>query len=208
MQTVTIKIYKFAELSEEAKEKAIERMRETEFYHSSGYFDTVKKGLDAFNCSLSNYSIDFDNINSSDWTIKFGYDDEVLGLSGLRLRKWLINNICQPYMKVTHERKPYGKYFKDTNGKWRYPRRSKIFVTETTCPFTGVCMDENFLDPIRKFLKQPDNSTTLEELIKECVWETFNAACNEWEYMQSEEYTIENIENNNYDFTEDGEEWF
>jgi hypothetical protein len=203
MRTIETTVYQFSELSDTSKQKAIDRMRETDFHQSSEYFSTVKKALDEmFGLKLTNWNIYWDNINRSNWKINFDrMEDYHLEMTGIRLHKWLTNNLWH----VFFERKHWGKYAKnEKTGKWRYPYYSKIQRVESSCPFTGCGTDEDFLDCFRDFIKKPTNDT-LQELIENAVWNTFNAAYKEWEAIQSDDYTIESIEANEYEFTEDGE---
>jgi hypothetical protein len=204
MRTIETTVFKFNELSDTAKQKAIDRMRETDFYQSSEYFSTVKKALDEmFGLELTSWDIDWDNINRSDWKINFDrMEDYRLELTGQRLRTYLVNNLwC-----IFFERKHWGKYAKnESTGKWRYPYYSKIQRVKSCCPFTGFMGDECFLDVFRDFLDKPNEDYTLQELIETGVHNVFRAACDEWEAIQSDDYTIESIEANEYEFTEDGE---
>ena len=71
------------------------------------------------------------------------------------------------------------------------------------CPFTGICFDEDFLDNIRKFVKKPD-STTFKELLTDAVYNTINAGCKDWDYINSDEGIEESIIANEYEFKADG----
>ena len=65
MKTIEINVYSFNELSDDAKENAIEQYRENhyEFFWSDDYFDSAKKCLDVFNAKLIDYSIDWSNFS-------------------------------------------------------------------------------------------------------------------------------------------------
>jgi len=181
MKTVEVSVYQFSELSESAKEKAISDFRVFDEYSwSQEVLQSVEDGLEHFGASLSDYSIDWNNINCSSWKISFPEQGE---LSGVRLWKYLQNN------HLTY----WNKYQKKTDE-----------LLSGNCPFTGVCFDEDFLDNIRKFIKRPDSST-FEDLLEESVWNCFNAGCKDYEYQQSDEAITEMIEANDYEFTEDGE---
>lgn len=71
MKTIEINIYSFNELSEDAKQNAIEQYRENHygFNWSDDYFDSAKKCLDVFDARLIDYSIDWSNINRCHWKI-------------------------------------------------------------------------------------------------------------------------------------------
>lgn len=201
--TTTTNVFTFDELSEDAKEKAIENCRETEFLQSGEYFETLNKALDVFGLKLTNWSIDWDCLGRSSWKTNIGRLDDTIceDMTGNRLRTWLLNN----HGDIFRERKHYGKYFFPENSKkGRYPRYSKIHWQETCCPFTGFMGDECFLDVFRNFIKSPDKNTNLTDLIESAVHAVFQAGANEWEAIQSDAYTIEQIKEQGLEFTEYG----
>lgn len=193
--------YKFDELSEAAKQRAIDNCRETEFFAVDEYFATIKKGLELFGLKLTNWQIDFDSVNRSSWSINFDrLEESNLEMKGQRLRTWLINNLWSAFF----ERKHWGPYAKnEKTDKWRYAYYSKIQYIQSSCPFTGCGTDEDFLDIFRDFLKKP-TGLNLQDLIEQAVHNTFKAACDEWEAIQTDEYTLETIEANDYEFDEHG----
>lgn len=182
MRKAILNIYQFKELGEDAKQKALNNMREgNEFSWSDDYIESIKRAVKHFDFNLIDYSIDWDNINRSSYEIRSTHKlDDIENLSGPRLYKYLQNNLI-------------------INKKGK---NNPLLIGE--CPFTGFCSDENFLDEIREFVKKPTN-ITFKELIENCVYNTINAGCKDWEHMQSDEAIIENIDANGYEFTEDGE---
>jgi RecG-like helicase len=210
MKTIEVKLYKFEELSEEAKEKAIEKWRssETEYHHGEEYRDTLKEFEKSFPVKVTDWEI-------SPWSysyVKFDFtsDEDIGELSGIRLMKYLWNN---------HRRDLYkGKWYQvHSREKISHPRirseklkdgyhnsyRSAITLTNS-CVLTGWCVDEDILEPIYKFLESPDNRT-FESLLEECLESWRIAWEKEMEYESSDEYISETIIANEYDFTEDGE---
>lgn len=188
MRTIRIKLYKFSELSESAKQNAIEWYRNgQEFHWSSEWIESLECALKHYDIELKDYSIDWDNINCSDTRIEFtqddNYSDGIENIQGVRLWKYLQKNYSTYFCK-------YDKKYKQT--------------LDGYCPFTGYCGDENFLDPMRNFIKKPTN-ITFRELIEDCTHELLKSGCNNWEYQQSEEAIIETIEANEYEFTITGE---
>jgi len=186
MQTIQLSVYSFAELSETAKEVAINQYRQTndDDYHSLDEFiDTLKKGCDAFNVLVVNYSID-PCYASQSWVKTNNRNDNTGDLKGVRLRTWLINNFYDVF------------YTKERNK-----------VVETCCPFTGVCFDENFLDTFRDFIKKPDNRT-FSDLIEEAIESVLQAIQADYEYQNSDEYIIETIEANDYVFLATGKQYY
>lgn len=77
-------------------------------------------------------------------------------------------------------------------------------LTGGDCPFTGYCMDEVLLDPIRAFLKQPINRVTFRELLEDCYHAWVKGCENDIEYQGSDENVAETILANEYEFDEDG----
>ena len=109
--------------------------------------------------------------------------EEIENFSGARLFKYLQN-----YMTLR------SKY-----------ENKIINLLDGNCPFTGYCADEDFLDPIKEFMKSPKN-ITFRELMEECVHEGLKAIENDYEYQNSREYFEEETLSNNVEFTEEGEQ--
>lgn len=194
MRTIETNIFNFSELSEEAKQNAIEEIRnkETDFFWSNEWMASIKQGLVNFGAELQNYSIDFCNPSQSSFKIS-NDNSNTEELTGLRLRTWLLNN----YYHNFFQRKPQGAYTKSD-------RRSKITFIETSCPFTGYCGDEDFMDTFRAFIKSPDNRT-LDELLNEATEAVIQAGAKDYECQTSDEGIKDSIEANGYEFTETGE---
>ena len=74
------------------------------------------------------------------------------------------------------------------------------------CPFTGVCYDENLLDPIRAFLKKPtvNQGYTWQDLVNDCANSLLECLHSEGEYIYSDEGLKDMCEANEYEFTENG----
>lgn len=182
----TIKIYQFDELSEKAQEKAIQDYIDSEREYSwmDDNIESIKQGLTHFGFSMGNrYRIEYASANRSYVPIE-GHDDEVRELSGVRLWKYLTNNHLDYWCKYEKKRKP---------------------LLEGNCPFTGYCVDENFLDPIRNFMKKPTDISFI-ELMEECVYEGLKAIEVDFDYQNSEEYATEELQNRGSDYFEDGRE--
>jgi len=177
----TIEVYSVHELSNEAMERAFDKWlnRDFEFWPSNEIIKSIERGLEFFGFSLKNYSIDFSNANRSSYVIS---EPGVSELFGVRLWKYINNN----YLTYI------SKYDKETKN-----------TLDGDCPFTGVCYDEDFLDPVRKFMKKPDN-LSFSDLMESAVHSVLVSAENEYDYMQSDEYFIEEAEANEYTFLENG----
>jgi hypothetical protein len=90
MRTITTKVYTFDELGEEAKKKALEWWAANyEMLDGDKVVNSIKEFVDLFNGKLKDWSFDWSGGQSS-W--KVDLSDEVKGLSGVRLYKWISNN--------------------------------------------------------------------------------------------------------------------
>lgn len=194
MRTIRTKVYQFDELDDKAKERAIEDYRgdgpDTSHIYDEAH-ESVKEFHKLFGTKDGRRSwldIYFDHM-----------DDNILELSGVRLRTYIINN----YYSTFFEPKSYGEYKKRDNGKWRYDRYSKCQFKETCCPFTGVCYDESLLDPLRKFIKKPTGDS-FKDLLEECISTLKQDLENEEEAMNEDDYISEEIRANDYEFTKEG----
>lgn len=75
------------------------------------------------------------------------------------------------------------------------------------CPFTGYCADEDLLEPIREFLKDPRESITFEGLLYDAFAGFANAVAEDMIHCWSFEYFLEECDANCWRFTEDGTIW-
>jgi hypothetical protein len=185
MRTIEQTIYRFAELSDNAKEKAINN-----YYGDGVGYAWEGENLD----SLKEFYNVFSSLVQSghrNWTdVRIAGDDAIMELSGIRAATYLWNN----YKRDLYKPKFYWK-----GGK---TRRSKIQV-ETSCVLTGFCMDDYVLSPIYEFISKPDRRT-IDDLMRECV-ESWLIACErDYEYQQTAEYFEEMAEANDWEFTEYG----
>ena len=231
MRTTEVKVYSFAELSDEAKEHA-----HTDWL-SDGYEypywrearDTIKAFEREFDVRLLDWHFDANtygyNLSFDSMTMR----ENILELSGNRARAWIWNNHGDILIEPTTH------YYEIKNGK-RYKvvgphsrkYRSKVFfdrVYDGTCPWTGYCLDCDALDPLAYFAfgvewsdKEKkrvagnrklaiDNATTIEDLLRECADSLFSSLQRDCEYNESMEAFAERCAANDYEFTEDGELW-
>lgn len=204
METITINVYQFSELSEQAKRKAINN------YNNNQYFDyiwhegeqTVTKFCELTNVRTGRNSwLDF-NINN--------IDDTILELTGVRLMKYFINNFAflykAKYLKHFNSHKNHRMVKNKTanrTGK-EYGMAYSNVQEVRDCTLTGVCWNEDFLDPIYSFIKNPNSNETFQDVISDCFSSLRKAIEREIEYQQSDEAIIENIEANEYRFEQDG----
>jgi hypothetical protein len=209
MRTITTTAYQLSELSEEAKQTAIREYRGEGVDTSHNWNEareSVKEFCDLFNVSDGRNSW-LDIICSS-----FGEASNRNELTGQRLRTYLLNNFPsafyeRKYHKSHHsEEKPAPHRMRSikpwSKGGYWVTLRSN-FETESCCPFTGVCYDEYLLQPLKDFVKKPDNRN-FEDLMTEAGESLCKSLESGDEYQNSDEAIIERMEANDYEFTEDG----
>ena len=205
MRTVKTKVYLFNELSEEAKETAIENYRNKD-YDNSVYYDditeSVKAVIDLFNLSTGR---EYSDIRTD------SIDDTILELSGARLYTYLINNYYSDLFKPEYI-KTLDREFKanafickvKTNHKGeKYTQIFSKFKVSNECVLTGVCYDNNILEPIYSFLKKPTNET-FEDLLQDIGHAISRAYSDMEEWLYSVEYITDSIQGNDYEFTKEG----
>jgi hypothetical protein len=195
VKTKTINIYSFNELSQEAKEKAIEHYREgnTEIFWAEEILSSLKGLFDKCNgVSLKNYSLGECNL----WIYVSFSQEEAGELSGKRALAWVENNLLsniripENSLSLNGTRRKLAQY-------GRYYRAGMI----KCCPFTGYCADDDFLDSLLTDIKEgADLKTAFEGLASE-YQKIIN---NEIKYQNSEEYIAENFDTNDCEFDEEG----
>lgn len=205
MKTINVNVYKFSELSEKAKEKAMDNYRK---YFEYFLGDENKATLDAFlkifyfvKVTDYEYGLDRNNID-----YKITIDDEIRDLQGLRLYKWLWNNFQNLIYK--------GKYYStqgyyDKENKYHYKSNYSKVIKENSCILTGYCMDDHILSPIYEFLDYKNdkkhNEMTIDDLISDCLHSWLFACRDDVEYRYSDECIMEELENDGECFDENGD---
>jgi len=208
MKTIEIKIYSFSELSEDAKEKAINNYRNSDYdnFYAEELTDSVKAFLELFNIEIYNRYSHFKLSN---------IDASILELQGIRLYKWLINNYYSDLFKPKYiksiNREIYSRALickvKTGHKGNKYTQIYSKLNVSNDCILTGVCYDNDILKPIYDFLSRPDKSTTYEDLMQDVENAVTKAYQDIEDWINSDEYIIENIESNDYEFTEDGKRY-
>ena len=89
-----------------------------------------------------------------------------------------------------------------TNGNYFNAYYSAIQL-ENCCVLTGVCYDDDILQPIYEFLDNPKN-IEFETLLNDCIYSLCHSVSSEIENQNTDEYITEQIECNGYEFDEDG----
>lgn len=218
MRKIELELFSIEELSTQARENAFKEWTKDGGYGSdwsNEHLDTIKAALDVFMCQIEDYSVDTANCSPSYVKFYFRYDDDTYPiqnenayslLSGIRLRTYLLNN----YYGIFYTPKYYGKQISCNTTTYTIPhtiykhqRDSKVLFTDSDCPFTGACFDEDFLNVFRAFIKAPDNRT-FKDLIDQAIQDVFKNMWSEYEYKQSFEYFEQDAIGNGYEFTSDG----
>lgn len=191
MKKVTLKLYPFHELAEDIQQGIINQevdKRQNEPWPDFLEDDrnqSFEKFLQIFGAKVLRRAEDYTDITPYN-------DDNVMELEGIRLYKYLVNNF---HDCIFYEKKYYSK------DRWKdgaKVRRSIIFYKETCCPFTGICYDEDLLDPFRAFLKSPGSyNGNLWGLITDGAAALQRSYESEREYWYSEESVKDDIENGN-----------
>lgn len=195
MKTKTINIYQFSELSDEAKEFAIQQYREgnTEIFWANETLQSLKGLFENCNgVSLKDWSLG----ECQSWIRVSFTNDEVEELSGKRAIAWIENNLlsniripCNSFSLNGTRKKlaQYGSYYRAGMIK--------------PCPFTGYCADDTFLNDLIKEIKSGTDLKTAFEGLATIYQKIIN---DEIEYQNSDENISEHLEVNEYEFDEEG----
>lgn len=168
MKTIKINLYKFSELSEDAKENAINKYSDINVSHD--WWESTYE--DAANAGIKITSFDLDRNRNA--------KGEFL-LSACEVAQNIINNhgeTCETYKTAVNFMSKWQPVFND----YMNEDSEKYESQESEDTLTEI--ENDFLSEILE-----DYSILLQ---------------NECEYLQSDEAIIETIEDNDYDFTENG----
>lgn len=82
---------------------------------------------------------------------------------------------------------------------------SNICKVAKNCNLTGMCYDDDMMQPIYDFLElRTFDETNLQDLFNECFDAIRTTLQEEESYMYTDEYISEEIEANGYEFTKEG----
>jgi hypothetical protein len=202
-QTITKKyeVFTFDELSEQAKEKAINDyiyQDDYGFQHEDNQ-EQLKELCNLLDIDIKKIEYEYGyrtyincKFDINDITSYIDYSKKVSNQgfhvqenrTGLKLYKWIQNNI-----NIYDKKKLY-------NHNYKKFRISKILHEEQ--------IEDYFIKPLLNFISNPDNSTTWEDIVKDCL-ETWITTCNK-NYLSyySSENISEIIRENEYVFLSDG----
>ena len=217
MKTIEIQIFKFDELSEGSKNVAIENFRNDNLDHDFIY-DDAHKSVEAFNAAFGTKEGSRSWLDVSTRHI----EDAILELNGFRLQKYLTNNFGVTFLKnkylkhgqLSDTKKPFHRMMKQREITNNCPNKGKFSISyysnlkkESSCNLTGVCYDDDLLQPIYEFLQKRDFSNCtidFKSLLNDCFQSLKKSIENEVDYRNTDESIIEEIKANDYDFTENG----
>lgn len=191
----TLNVFTFNELSETAKQKAVECFRA---YRSGDDFDysEYKASLEAFaediGISINDWSYGLDGCTVS---FDFGNLDGLDTMTGARAYAWIVNNVdgLRPGPRVrTVSREVNSHGFTRTERIVKYV--SSVYNADDCCNYTGVFCDKNLMKPFREFLLKPD-SRTVEDLIKEAIDNYCSTLQDDLDYRESDEFLTEELIN-------------
>lgn len=217
MKTKTINVYTFDELSEEAKQKAIDNYRNSgmDYFWGNDNEKTLNEFAGIFPITINNWQY---GGCRGDINFHMTCDDEIIELKGIRLLKYLYNNYehwlfkgkyyqsfcCEKEKDIKHH--PRLKNEQLSNGKYFQSYYSKL-QKDTCCVLTGYCIDDDILNPIYEFLKKPTDNINFEDLMQDCLDSWIKACSDDYEYQQSDEAISEHLEANEYEYDETGIEF-
>lgn len=187
-----IKLYRFTELSEEAKKRVIEReitsrQNDSEIPWRDETFDSLKSLFEhTHGAKLLDYSL-----GMYEGYLKVDLGDAE-NLTGARALGWIENNLLSG-LRMTR-----AKYLSKRKEYFGYGLRvGKI----PECPLTGYCADEDYLEDLKKGILEGD---TLKEAFQGLASTYSRLLESEYKAYTSEEYVREDLENMDTEYTKDG----
>lgn len=234
MKEITIRLYSYDELPDEVRDRVYRRYLETyEYCWSGDVRNTMRKLEEELGIEVTKWS--YDSCSYDVGTIRFKhYNDDQLALSGVRAQAFLWNNFAHLVMQ------PKGRWYsRHVDGRldlsgcihcgpgWdNLKRKSKVFFDRTydgTCPLTGVCFDNDALDPLCNFcfgvkwdekaerrvmipqsMRMRWSATTVEDVLRDCVNALLATAQADCRYYESEEYFAGRCREDGSMFEKDG----
>lgn len=196
MKTIEIKLFEYEDLKKEKNSKVLQNVINN--WNSSIDDEILRQDFyDSHNKMTEILGFNYDNYDKY-------LEEEVLELTGIRLMKWLYNNV---YLELRKGKYYSTKGYFDKDRKYHYKFRHSKCIFEISCPFTGCYIDHWFIDGLLKALDSYDtcNHYTLEQLLSETHSDALNCFDDSVEYYRSEEYILDLIEANEYNFNVHGE---
>lgn len=206
MKKVTVTLYKWDELTEEAKRHCWEESGiDFSGDYSQDYENTLDAFCDAFDTTCSGWDVNDYTYHFSTGT--YGRWDDCPD-SPEHAARWIARTLWNDYRDKIYK----GKFFslgQWINGKYTYrARRSKIML-ESTCPLTGYFADDIIMAPLLDCLNGKRKFSDTYELFDACFDAFFRAWRDDIDYCSSFEHFDEQMQENFSDqyFTEKGDLW-
>jgi hypothetical protein len=206
MKTIELKLYKFDELSEEVQAKVIEKNRDINVHDDWHEFTTEEwiteeipsRGFEATKIYYSGFwsqgdgaMFEYDGINND--LLKEFVDNILIGtepLSAMR-KQWILNNVS-----VSAWGKHRGHY-----------HHEKCCSHSITWEADNGCLhwSTNFYQWLESFAD--DFEVFIIDKYEDICRDLYKSLEEDYDYFTSDEQIIESLRENNYDFTEDGDNY-
>ena len=166
-------VYRFDELSDDARERAIEDFRNEKYE-----YDWQEENRDTIHAIAEYMGMKCDySVSPYCYSyVDFLGDIDCGNVKNVRAYKWILNN-------------------------WILPLNNKC------CPFTGYCLDEDFyraFDIFRDRIRKGE-ALDVEDFVSILEDTLCHSIIADMEYQDSDEYIIDAIMANDYEFMEDGQ---
>lgn len=226
MKTHTVITYTIAELKtqfpdafEHAHRQFLREREGDELPWQEEIFDSLKATVEAAGLTLKDWNLGICN-RSNGIDVRF-HEEGAEDLSGKRAFAWLENNLFGPlrvrgntriddwrkhvnpatgFLKQGAPLDKTARYYRTLDGKLH--RSDGAVGSIPSCPLTGVCFDEDYLDALRKAIRNGDTLKEAFEGLADTYVELLQA---EYDATQTEEYFVDTAEAAEMQFTEDGE---
>ncbi len=193
MKTLTIECFEYEELSDEAKAIALEEYQKQcdndgDIPWMDEIMDSMKKLIEMMDFKLNKWSIGpyaYSYMNVE------GKNDSWEDLSGRRAFAFVENHLFQ-YLRIPWKGKK----------RWEVAKYKGYSAGRVpSCPLTGVCYDDDFIDHLMNQLR---DGSTIKEALESLATEASKLMELECENKRSKEYFIDHCVIDNTYFTEDG----
>lgn len=188
MRIQTTEVYKFEELSEEAKDKVIQRIKDERA--NDDYIPWRDEIMDSFKATF-----EAAGVTLRDWEVgPYCYSScrvymgDASELTGGRAMAWVENNLFGQFRVKRNTRESL---------RW-----GRFVGSRPECPMTGMSFDEDMFDSLTKALKTGD---TLKEAFEGLADTAQKLMEEELDNYMSEETILDDLTNNGDEFTREGD---
>ena len=211
-RTITTTVYKYAELSDKAKDKARDWFRNG-FYDDSFWSDCV---IDDAKACLEHLGWDVDRIYFSGFSsqgdgacFEGQFDSSRVSLKGLRAhapKDAELRRICRGLAKLARSNKRRGFTATVKHSGHYYHDGCVNFMFNFPEPESWAGRHQSIAAQFDKWeVRCNDDMGKLIELSRDAMKWSYRQLEKEWEYQNSDEAVTEAIEANDYEFTAEGE---